>query len=278
MDVIYIDSLFMLNLIIDYLLLLSTGKICSLVLRRWRLLVSACIGGLYACAAVLAPNFFAMGTVKILMGALLTFIAYGKRRFLRTAICFFAVSAAFGGAIYAVTKMGVVQGSARLYIPVSMKVLAVSFAVCYALISLVFRQMGTKGEREVLDIKTSFCGRETSFKALRDTGNELCDPITGQSVLVASHEALSPLFSQAALGLLAQEDVLGAFERLSGMDELKGRMRIISFQSIGTGKALMICFRPDELSVSGKKTGDILIGISRTQLSSSGEYDAVMKG
>jgi len=278
MDVIYIDSLFFLNLIIDYLLLLSAGKICSLVIRRRRLLASACVGGLYACAAVLSPSIFAMGTVKILAGALLTFIAFGKKRFFRTSICFFAVAAAFGGAIYAVTRMGVVQGSARLYIPVSMKVLAVSFAVCYALVNIVFKRMGTKGEREVLDVKVSFCGHEASFKALRDTGNELCDPITGQSVLVVSHKALSPLFSDDTLALTAQEDVLSAFEGLSDKAELRGRMRIISFSSVGADKALMICFRPDELSISGKNSGDILIGISRTQLSSIGEYDAVMKG
>lgn len=278
MDVIYIDSLFILNLIIDYLLLLSAGKICSLKLKRLRMLAAACAGGLYACAAVIAPQFFAMGTVKIIAGALLTFIAFGTNRFFRAFICFLAVAAAFGGAVYAATRMGVTQGSARLYIPVSMKVLAVSFACCYAAVSLVFKRMGTKGARAVENVMLSFHGKKAEFKALRDTGNELTDPITGQSVLAASHEALAGLFPDEAAKLLEQENVLEAFEKLSEIAELRGRLRIISFSSVGARDALMICFRPDELSISGKKARDILIGISRTQLSPSGEYDAVMKG
>ncbi|MBR1456591.1 MAG: sigma-E processing peptidase SpoIIGA, partial [Oscillospiraceae bacterium] len=41
MEVIYIDALFFLNLLADYLLCLSTGRICGLYLRRARYLAAA---------------------------------------------------------------------------------------------------------------------------------------------------------------------------------------------------------------------------------------------
>lgn len=36
MDVIYLDSLFGLNLLIDYCLVLVSARVCGVVLRRWR--------------------------------------------------------------------------------------------------------------------------------------------------------------------------------------------------------------------------------------------------
>ena len=59
MEIVYIDSLFLLNFIIDYLLLLAVGKICALPLRRWRMLLGALWGAVYAVLAVLLPRFFA---------------------------------------------------------------------------------------------------------------------------------------------------------------------------------------------------------------------------
>ena len=44
MDVIYIDSLFGLNLLIDYCLVLASARVCGVVLRRWRYALAALIG------------------------------------------------------------------------------------------------------------------------------------------------------------------------------------------------------------------------------------------
>ena len=277
MNVIYIDSLFFLNLLIDYALLLCAGKICALRLRRLRLALGAVFGGVYAVLAVLAPGFFALFSVKILAGAVMVLLAFGRSKALRACVVFFAVSAAFGGAVYAATSLGASPGSSRLYIPVSLKVLAVSFAVCYAAISLVFRRVGAKSERELLNIKISLLGRDTEFKALRDTGNELFDPISGEGVIVASAAALSQLFPKAAREFLKHEDPLLAFEKLSEFSALRGRLRIISFKSVGAVGALMLCFRPDSLTISGKEHSRPLIGISRTEMSENGEFEAIIR-
>lgn len=277
MEVIYIDSLFFLNLIIDYLLLLCAGKISAVPLKRLRIGAAAAAGGAYAVLAVLVPDFFALATVKLLVGALLVFIAYGKKKYAKTLVVFYAVAAAFGGAVYAVTRLGITPGTARLYIPVSMKVLALSFAVCYAALTLVFRRAGAKSERETLTVKISFLGRNAEFTALRDTGNDLFDPITGESVLVVSKDVISALFPEDAQNQLQRDDILSAFEELSGLPELKGRLRILSFKSVGEQSGLMLCFRPDEIEISGEGTGRRLVGISRTQLSKSGDFEAVIR-
>ena len=44
MQVIYVDSLFCLSLLTDYLLCLTAGRLCGLVLRRRRYLAAALLG------------------------------------------------------------------------------------------------------------------------------------------------------------------------------------------------------------------------------------------
>ena len=126
MDVIYLDSLFGLNLLIDYCLVLVSARVCGVVLHRWRYALAALIGALYAALMVL-PGFgwLANGMMKLALGAAMALIAFGgETHLVRCTVVFFAVSAAFGGAVYAASMLaGVSPGSGAL-VTVSGRVLA----------------------------------------------------------------------------------------------------------------------------------------------------------
>ena len=117
MDVIYLDSLFGLNLLIDYCLVLVSARVCGVVLHRWRYALAALIGALYAALMVL-PGFgwLANGMMKLALGAAMALIAFGgEAHLVRCTVVFFAVSAAFGGAVYAASMLaGVSPGSGAL--------------------------------------------------------------------------------------------------------------------------------------------------------------------
>ena len=276
MEIVYIDSLFLLNFIIDYLLLLATGKICVLPLRRWRLALGAGFGAAYAALAVLLPRFFAMATVKLLAGCALPLIAFGtgQRRALRAVAVFFAVSAAFGGAVYAACSLGGTSLRAGLYIPVSMRVLLLSFALCYGAFTLVFRRAGRRGEQTLRSVRVKLAGRSVEFAALVDTGNELADPATGEGVLVAEAGALSPLLGPGGAALL-DADPLEAFTVLAQRPELRGRLRLLPCSCVTGSGSLLLLLRPDEVSVDGRKTA-LCVAVSRTALSSEGIYQALI--
>lgn len=131
MDVIYLDSLFGLNLLIDYCLVLVSARVCGVVLRRWRYALAALIGALYAALMVL-PGFgwLANGMMKLALGTAMALIAFGgEAHLVRCTVVFFAVSAAFGGAVYAASMLaGVSPGSGAL-VTVSGRVLALFPAV-----------------------------------------------------------------------------------------------------------------------------------------------------
>ncbi len=275
MEIVYIDSLFLLNFIIDYLLLLAVGKICALPRKRWRMLLGALWGAAYAVLAVLLPRFFAMAAVKLASGAALPLIAFGTgRRAPRAVLVFFAVSAAFGGAVYAACSLGGYSGRAGLYIPVSMRVLILSFALCYALFTLVFRRAGRRGERRIHEVSVTLDGRTARFTALYDTGNELTDPVTGESVLVAEAQALRPLLSGDAVELLTR-DPLDSFQALADLPQLRGRLRLLPCGCVTGSGSLLLLFRPDEVRVDGRKSG-VSVAVSRAGLSADGLYQALI--
>lgn len=270
MEIIYADSLIFLNALIDYLVLLAAGRINALPIRRLRLALGAAFGGVYALASVLLPQVFALAIVKILAGLAMTAIAYGLgRRYLRCAVTVFAVAAAFAGAVYALAGLAGLPRAGGLYIPVSTKVLLLSFAVCYALISLVFRGLGRRAEKKLYLVELSYRGRTVRFTALDDSGNELLDPISGDSVLVAQADVLSPLFDDAAP--LYLPDPAEALQRLADP-----RFRLLSCTCVAAERSLLLCFRPDSVKIDGKARAGLLAAVTRNDLSPAGDYQAII--
>lgn len=269
MEIIYADSLILLNALIDYLVLLAAGRINGLPLRRWRLALAAAFGGAYALASVLWPGFFALAAVKILAGLAMTAIAYGlTRRFLRLAVTVFAVAAAFAGAVYALAGLAGLPRTGGLYIPVSTRVLLLSFAVCYALLSLVFRGRGRRAEKKLYRVELTFRGKTVRFTALDDSGNELCDPISGGGVLVAQAETLAPLFDDPAL---LYADPAEALPRMNDP-----RFRLLPCTCAAAESALLLCFRPDSVKIDGRARPDLLAAVARNALSPAGDYQAIV--
>ena len=78
MTVVYIDLLFLLNLIANYLLLLAAGRMAGAVLIRWRIGLGAAAGALYA-ALIFLPglDWLAAWPCKLAAGVLLALVAYG---------------------------------------------------------------------------------------------------------------------------------------------------------------------------------------------------------
>ena len=78
MTVVYVDSVFVLNALMDYLLALSVGRLAGIPLRRGRYLLAGLLGGAYAVAVFLPGlGFLAATPVKLAAGVLLALTAYG---------------------------------------------------------------------------------------------------------------------------------------------------------------------------------------------------------
>lgn len=254
METIYADSLFILNLVIDYFLCLLTGRLCGLVLRRRRYLAAAVLGAAYAVGLYLPGLWFLrLWSMKLCLWLLMGLIAFGREeRMLACALVFAALSAAFGGFIWAIELMGG-------YPAFDMRTMLLAFALCYTLLRLIFRDKARLTEAKRVKIKLSLGGRETEFMALVDTGNSLRDPVSGRRVLLASPHALAPLFE--GRGGLAELEAVELLEKAQSIEALKGRFRLIPYSSVGGG-GLLAAFRPDSAHMDGKEL-EIMAAISK---------------
>ena len=108
MTVVYLDSVFLFNALLDYLLFLSTARLAGIPLRRRRYLLCGVLGGLYAAAVFLPGGGFLTETlVKAGVGLLLALIAFGREtHFLRLTLLTVAIACALAGTVLARTVGG----------------------------------------------------------------------------------------------------------------------------------------------------------------------------
>ncbi len=268
MKILYADLYFFWNLLADYLLCLAAGRLCALRLRRGRYALAALFGASYALALLFPlPPILGAPAARLGAGLLMGLIAFGgEERPLPCMLTLLGVSAAFGGALYALSELG--GGSPRL----SFRLLLASFLVIYGLIKLFSRLRCRLRGSPRSEIRLRFLAREVSFSALVDSGNAARDPATGLALLIASPAALAPLFGALA-PLLEELPPVELLEALSHDALCKGKLRLVPFRSLGGGGLLPV-FRPEALWVDGKRREDLLVALSRE---ARGEgFDAIL--
>lgn len=262
MEVIYIDSLFLLNLLIDYLLCLVSARVCGLWLRRGRYVLAAFIGAAYSVAAVLPGlGFLSARWAKLGCATLMGFAAYGReRQRIKCTAVFLAVSAAFGGAVWAVSMAGGMSWDGKSYVPIPAKSLILAFTLCNAGIDLLFRARGKLPERPRVPVRLRFLGKETELMALLDSGNTLTDPISGAEVMIVSPHVLRPMLGDIA-ELFDGRDSVELLEALDALPELKGKFRLIPYSAVGT-QGLLPVFRPESVEIDGRGKDGLLAAVS----------------
>lgn len=283
MTVIYIDTLFFLNALVDYLLLLSAARLAGEPLRRWRFALGAGLGGLYA-VAIFLPGlaFLSHPLCRLASAVLMLLAAYGgSRRLLRQGLLFFALTCAFGGGVVAIGLLGgtgLSLGNGVFYSAMDLKVVLLSAAVCCGVLSLVFRRIGAHSAAagELAAAKVCVAGRQAVFTALVDTGNTLTDPMSGRPVMVVEGERAVPLFPAGHRPTYTDlRDPTAGLTRL-GVGEWKGRFQLLPYRSVGVERGLLLAVRADSLELDGQKRGPVLVALSPTPVSDGGGYQALI--
>ena len=282
--VIYVDTLFLLNALVDYLLLLGAARLAGEPLRRLRFLAGAVLGGGYAVALFLPGlGFLAHPLCRAACAALMLLAAYGgSRRLLRQGVIFLALACALGGGVLAVGLLGgrgLALGDAGVYYtPFDLKLVLLSAAGCYALLTLALRGIGrhTAASGELVAVRLELEGRAAEFTALVDTGNTLSDPVSGRPAMVAEEEALAPLFPRELRPSRADLlDPAGAMARL-GTGVWRRRFRLLPYRAVGVERGLLLALRVDGARVGGRDRGPLLVALSPTPVSDGGGYRALI--
>lgn len=246
------------------------------------MIAAALMGGGYGvlcCLPIFAPfcNFGAQITIAILMLG----IAFGKQRcFLRLLLLFLFLSCTLGGAIVVVSQYCIQYGAVNTLKTLNWKVFILVGAVCYFVLSVVFRGSAKHAVAgQLCRIGIALGGRKVMLDALHDTGNTLCDPCSGTPVVTVWYRALENLWSKEEGEVLRNLETQGSVECAEKLGRITpGRFRLIPYRAVGVSCAVLLAFAADEVWVDNRNHGRMMIALSPTPVSDGGGYAALWGG
>lgn len=278
MTVVYIDVLFLLNLVVDYLLLLASARITGEPISRLRLGLGALLGAAYA-AGIFLPGcaWLSHPLCKLCAAVLMVLAGFGRsRRLLRLLLVFFGASAALGGVVLALQCLGaggLTLENGVLYTGFDVRLLLVTSILCYALLRLAFARAARHGgkQQDLCSLRLTLGEKTLELTALVDTGNTLTDPLNNRPVLVAEARALVPLLPEG----LEAADPVGTLERLED-DSLRRRLRLLPYRAVGVEYGMLLAVRMDRITLGRRELEGLYVALSPTPVSDGGAYQALI--
>jgi len=254
--VIYVDVVLLLNFLVDLLLLAGTNRLAGYCISWRRSALAAAFGGGYASLCVL-PQLQFLGNClwRMVSFSLMSVIAFGwKRSALRRGVLFVLLSMALGGVAVGLGKGGFVG-------------LVMAAGVLCGMCLFGFH--GGAGQAEFVPVlikRRQACYRLT---ALRDTGNSLRDPVTGEQVLVVSSDVAWDI-----LGLTPQQ-LRTPIETMREA-QIPG-LRLIPYRAVGQPGGMLLAAAMDSVEIGGKRAGR-LVAFAPDKLGTDEAYEALAGG
>ncbi|AEI42591.1 sigma-E processing peptidase SpoIIGA [Paenibacillus mucilaginosus] len=291
--VVYIDIIFLLNLLIDGALLWTTAWTRRMAFRWWRLALAAAIGGSYAVMIFFPPlSFLYTLALKFTLSLIMLLTAFGfggLQHFLRNLGAFYLVNfvAAGGivGLIYFRQSAGeILSGilTVRSWdVTLMLLLFAIPFSVwlCRQVIGALRRKQELGSFLAKVDIHIG--DSLTTCTGLIDTGNQLYDPLTKTPVMVmealqwAEHipEAWLPRIRKAEVDQLVNSIGTDAFI-------WQDRLRLVPYRGVNRSTQFMLAIKPDRvvITMEGRtmEAMKVLVGLDGGRLSSDNAYQAII--
>ncbi len=277
MTVVYLDVLFLLNLVVDYLLLLVDARITGEPFYRLRLGGGALLGAIYA-AVIFLPGFGWMShpVCKISAGVAMVLLAFGaSRRLARLTLVFFAVSAALGGVILALQLLGtggLTLENGVLYTGFDLRLLLVTVIVAYMAFSLLFCRVARHGgvQRDLCKAEIYLNGQCVSITVLLDTGNTLTEPVRNQPVMVVEGHLLRHILPEG----VDPGDPVGSLGCLES-HAWRGKFSLLPYRAVGVACGMLLLVRTERVVVNGREWNRLPVALSPTSVSDGGGYQGL---
>ncbi len=276
---VYADVLFLLNFIIDYLLLFLTARITATVSSRFRLLSASLLGALYA-LLFLVPNFLFLTyfPFKFMFSFALILIAFGCRNFLRIYLTFFASSASFAGICLLSSRLFFSSltflGAGIYYANLSLPTLLATTGASYVLLRIIFSRRGT-AKTAFCDISIENLGKSISLCALSDSGNSLCDESSNEQIVISDYATLRKILPRDAVAVLDKAEDFPFYLQLDKLSEIRG-FGVVPYKTVGVSFSLLLTYRPEKIYINRKLSKRAVCAISQTPISCGDGFNAII--
>ncbi|MFD0588053.1 sigma-E processing peptidase SpoIIGA [Paenibacillus sp. GCM10027627] len=296
---VYIDILFLRELLVDGAVLLTTAWVRHYKPNPWRILAASAFGACYV-VLMLFPGLSFLFTlaVKVLFSLIMVWIAFGfasLQHFIRNIAAFYSVNFVAAGAVLGLYYL-FMQGSGEVWksitfangsVNAELKLGLFYFAAAFCIGLYVYKAV-LRGKREkelvrthLAEVKVVIGGQSFACTGLIDTGNQLYDPLTRTPVMVMEASKWEEDLPEAWLKSIREG---GADRLVAGMDvetfKWQDRLRLVPYRGVNRGSQFMLALKPDSVEVTREgqvfETSRVLIGLDGGKLSLDGAYQAII--
>lgn len=288
---IYIDIVLIENLIMNYIILFTTGIILKLKIRYLRNFIASLLGAIYSIIAYAGIlKIYSSFILKIVLSILIVYIAFNPqsyKKMWKDLLIFYLTSFAFGGAtfalIYIVKPQDIIMKNGLFLGTYPLKTVMLGTAIAFAIIISAFSIVKSKISKKDIfyEIKIKINNKTVTTRAMIDTGNMLKEPITNTPVVVVEHTLLYECMPKEILNNI--DNILGGdFEKVP--EDIKEKyilkLKLIPFSSLGKQNGMLLGIKPEYIKINNEEKEElkknVIIGIYNKSLTKKGEYRALM--
>lgn len=288
---IYIDVVFIENLIMNYIILFATGIIIRIKIKHMRLILASVLGAIYSIVAYMSIlEIYSSIILKIILSIIIVYIAFDPqnvKNMWKDIVIFYMTSFVFGGAafalIYIIKPQDILMRNGLFLGIYPLKTIILGAIIAFIIIVTSFKIVKSKISKKNMfcTIKVKLNQQEIESKAMIDTGNLLKEPISNTPVIVIEHTLLYECMPKEILNNL--ENILGGdFENIP--EEIKNKyiskLKVIPFSSLGKQNGMLIGIKPEYVIINNEedenKIDNVIIGIYNKSLTQRGEYRALI--
>lgn len=264
--IVYADILIVLNLIVDYFLLLAVSKILRIKYKFLRLLLAAIEGGIFSLYIYLPQSFavteFALRVIICFVMILTAFGFRSLKDFLKVSGLYFGITCLYAGIMTAFWKIfrpqGMIINNSVVYFDISAITLIVCTVIFYFLFTALSKIFESNGKfAKKCKVIVTAQEKHTEFSAIVDTGNSVNDVLGMGEVIIAD--------KTVAVNLFGDIDI-------NGNPSLKSRYRVIPLATV-SGDDMLEGFRCDSACVTLEnqtvKIKNPILAVSKTTFDSS---------
>lgn len=293
--VFYLDIIWLLNVLVDSLLLWMTAIFLKRHVKAWRLLLGGVAGSIVILLSV-TPLAEISGhpLAKFCLSVCMIMIAFGYKRFktfVSSLLTFYFATFLMGGTLIGVhyfvsfdmdPKTAYFLESIKGFgDPISWMFVIFAFPVAWFFSKKRVDDMTVSSvEYSVLaDVSVHLNGLQFHLKGLIDSGNQLYDPISKSPVMIISIHSIKDELPDEIMHLSREGN--HSLEAASELpDKWREKMRLVPAKTLGTNHQLLCAFKPDSVTIKvddGEKTAQkALVAFTDQHLSSDGKFECIM--
>ena len=287
---IYIDIVLLENLIMNYIILLTTAIVLKVKIKQIRLITAGLIGAIYTIIGYTKIlGIHTSFTLKFILSLVIIYVAYNPqniKKMLKEIIAFYFISFAFGGAafafIYIIKPQEIIMKNGLFLGAYPVKIVIFSVIVM-SMIIITFSKIKRKIKYRDLfcEIEIHLNGKIIKTIAMIDSGNMLKEPITNIPVIVVERTLLYECLPKEILNNL-ERIIGGDFRNITSKikDEYISRLKLIPYSSLGKQNGMLLGIKANKVIVRKEEheneINNIIIGIYPESFTKRGEYRALI--